>query len=54
MMAARSLRIVLSIAPVHSDVEIETAIVGLGRELGSGLVVMPDTFTAVRLSLIHI
>ena len=32
------------IAPVHSDVEIETAIIALGREPGGGLVVMPDAF----------
>src|SRR5262249_33475964 len=43
-MAARSLKVVLSIAPVHSDVEIETAISALGREPGGGLVVMPDVF----------
>jgi putative tryptophan/tyrosine transport system substrate-binding protein len=30
---------------VHSDVEIETAIIGLGREPGGGLVVIPDLFT---------
>jgi hypothetical protein len=33
------------IAPVHSDVEIGTAIIGLRREPGDGLVVMPDNFT---------
>jgi putative ABC transport system substrate-binding protein len=43
--AARSLRIVLSTAPVRSDVEIEKAIGDLGREPGGGLVVMPDIFT---------
>jgi putative tryptophan/tyrosine transport system substrate-binding protein len=42
--AARSLKVVLIMAPVHDDVEIETAIVDLGREPGGGLVVMPDTF----------
>ena len=36
--AARSLRIMLSTAPVHSDVEIDTAIIALGREPGGGLV----------------
>jgi putative tryptophan/tyrosine transport system substrate-binding protein len=46
--AARSLKVVTIIAPVHSDVEIETAIIGLGREPGGGLVVMPDTFTFVH------
>jgi putative ABC transport system substrate-binding protein len=33
-------------APVHSDVEIEAAIIALGREPGSGLVVVPDVFMA--------
>jgi putative ABC transport system substrate-binding protein len=42
--AARSLKVAPIIAPVHSDVEIETAIIALGREPGGGLVVMPDTF----------
>jgi putative ABC transport system substrate-binding protein len=46
--AARSLKIVSIPAPVHSDVEIETAIIALGREPGSGLVVMPDAFMAVH------
>jgi hypothetical protein len=32
------------IAPVHSDVDIETAIIALGRESGGGLVVMPYGF----------
>jgi putative ABC transport system substrate-binding protein len=32
-------------APVHSDVEIETAITALGREPEVGLVVIPDFFT---------
>jgi putative tryptophan/tyrosine transport system substrate-binding protein len=40
--AARSLKIVPISAPVHSDVEIETAIIALGREPRGGLVVMPD------------
>jgi putative ABC transport system substrate-binding protein len=43
--AARSLKVAPIIAPVHSDAEIETAIIALGREPGSGLVVMPDIFT---------
>jgi putative ABC transport system substrate-binding protein len=42
--AARSLKLVPSTAHVHSDVEIETAIMALGREAGGGLVVMPDVF----------
>jgi putative ABC transport system substrate-binding protein len=43
-MAARSLKVVPIIAPVHSDVEIEVAITTLGREPGGGLFVMPDAF----------
>jgi putative ABC transport system substrate-binding protein len=43
-MAARSLKVAPIIAPVHRDVEIETAIIALGREPGGGLVVMPGVF----------
>src|SRR5262245_26828773 len=51
--AARSLKIVPITAPVHSDLEIETAIIALGREAGSGLVSMPDIWmTAHRAPLI--
>jgi putative tryptophan/tyrosine transport system substrate-binding protein len=46
--AARSLRVATIIAPVHDDVEIEMAIIALGREPGGGLVVMPDTFTVLH------
>jgi putative ABC transport system substrate-binding protein len=46
--AARSLKVVSNIAPVHSEAEIETAIIALGREPGGGLVVIPDVFTAVH------
>jgi putative tryptophan/tyrosine transport system substrate-binding protein len=46
--AARSLKIVPIIAPVHSDGEIEAAIVALGREPGCGLVVIPDPFTVAH------
>ena len=42
--AARSLKVVPIIAPVHSDVEIEAAIVALGCEPGAGLIVMPDAW----------
>jgi putative ABC transport system substrate-binding protein len=34
--------------PVHSDAEIESAVIGLGREPGGGLIVMLDVFTAVH------
>ena len=43
-MAARSFKVVPTIAPVRSDAEVETAIIGLGREPGGGLVVIPDIF----------
>ena len=46
--AARTLKIVPIIAPVHSDVEIELAIRDIGREPGGGLVVIPDIFTNVH------
>jgi putative ABC transport system substrate-binding protein len=46
--AARSLKVVPTTAPVHSDVEIETAMIVLGSEPGGGLVVMGDAFTAVH------
>jgi putative ABC transport system substrate-binding protein len=42
--AARSLKVVPIIAPVHSNVEIEAAIIALGREPGGGLFDMPDEF----------
>jgi len=45
--AARSLKVAPITAPVHSDVEIETAIIAL-REPGGGLFVMPDAFTFVH------
>jgi putative ABC transport system substrate-binding protein len=43
--AARSLNVAPITAPVHDDVEIETAIIALGREPGGGLVAIPDSFT---------
>jgi putative ABC transport system substrate-binding protein len=46
--AARSLKVMPIPTPVHSDAEIETAIIALGREPGGGLVVMPDVFTAAH------
>jgi putative ABC transport system substrate-binding protein len=46
--AARSLKLAPIIAPVHSDVEIETTIAALGREPGGGLVAMPDGFLNVH------
>jgi putative ABC transport system substrate-binding protein len=51
--AAMSLKVEPIIAPVHGDMEIETAIIALGREPGGGLVVMPDIFmTAHRAPII--
>jgi putative ABC transport system substrate-binding protein len=46
--AARSLKVVAITAPVHSDAEIETAIIALGREPPSGLVVVTDVFTSAH------
>jgi putative ABC transport system substrate-binding protein len=46
--AARSLKVLQIIAPVHADGEIETAIIALGREPGGGLVVIPDAWTNVH------
>jgi putative ABC transport system substrate-binding protein len=46
--AARSLKVVPIFTPVHSDAEIETAIIAFGREPGGGLVVMPDVFTTTH------
>ena len=43
--ATRSLKVVPMTAPVNGDVEIETAIIALGREPGGGLVFMSDSFT---------
>jgi putative ABC transport system substrate-binding protein len=42
--AARSLKVELIITHVHSVVEMETAIRGIGSEPGGGLVAMPDVF----------
>jgi putative ABC transport system substrate-binding protein len=42
--AARSLKVAPITKLVHSDAEIETAIIDLGREPGGGFVVMPDGF----------
>jgi putative ABC transport system substrate-binding protein len=51
--AVRSLKVVPITAPVHSEAEIETAIMDLGREAGGGLIVIPDLFTLVsRASII--
>jgi putative ABC transport system substrate-binding protein len=43
--AARSFKVAPMTAPVHSDAEIEAAIMALGREPGGGLVVISDGFT---------
>jgi putative ABC transport system substrate-binding protein len=47
-MAAGSLKVVPITAPVHSDAEIETVIIALGREPGGGLVIIPDGFTSAH------
>jgi putative ABC transport system substrate-binding protein len=46
--AARSLKVTPVTAPIHSDAEIETAIIALGHEPGGGLVILPDLFTVVH------
>jgi putative tryptophan/tyrosine transport system substrate-binding protein len=46
--AARSLKIAPILAPVHSDVEIETAFIALGREPGGGFVVMPSPWVTMH------
>jgi putative ABC transport system substrate-binding protein len=46
--AARSLKVEPIIAPIHSDGEIETAIIRLGREPGGGLIAIPDIFPMVH------
>ena len=46
--AARLLKVVPSIAPVHGDGEIETAIIALGRVPRGGLVVMPNASMTVH------
>jgi putative ABC transport system substrate-binding protein len=50
--AARSLKVALIRVPVHSDAEIETAIIALGREPGGGLAVpaLPTRHTSVIIS----
>jgi putative tryptophan/tyrosine transport system substrate-binding protein len=46
--AARSLKVELMRAPVHSDPEIQATITSLGREPGGGLIVMADGFMDAR------
>jgi putative ABC transport system substrate-binding protein len=46
--AARSLKVVPIVAPVHSDAEIETVITSLSREPQGGLVVIGDPFTTTH------
>jgi putative ABC transport system substrate-binding protein len=50
-MAARSLKVAPIAAPVHSDVEIETAIRLLGREPGGGLIAIPDAHRTTIISV---
>jgi putative tryptophan/tyrosine transport system substrate-binding protein len=50
--AALSLKVAPITASVRSDAEIETAIVALGREPGSGLVALPDAFTTAHRALV--
>jgi putative ABC transport system substrate-binding protein len=50
--AARSLKVVPIIAPVHNDLEIEMAIIGFGRDPGGGLVARADVFTELHRTLL--
>ena len=50
--AGRSLAVEVTASPIRDDAEIERAIAALGGEAGSGLVVMPDTFTVVHRKVI--
>jgi len=46
--AARSLKVVPISAPIRSDAEIEAAITALGREPGSGFVVISEVFAVAH------
>jgi len=46
--AARSYKVELISAPVHSNAEIEMTVTSLAREPGGGLVVIPDAFMLVQ------
>jgi putative ABC transport system substrate-binding protein len=46
--AARSLNVKPIISHIHSDVEIEAAVIALGREPGGGLVVTADSFSVTH------
>jgi putative ABC transport system substrate-binding protein len=46
--AARSFKVEPIIAPVQSDVEIETAMIGLGREPRGGVIGIPDAWMTVH------
>jgi putative tryptophan/tyrosine transport system substrate-binding protein len=50
--AAVSLAVRLNAAPARDPAEIEGILAALGREVGGGLVVMPDNFTSVHRGLI--
>ena len=50
--AAPSLGIMVTLAPVHDDSGIEDAIATQARELGSGLIILPDPFTVAHRDVI--
>jgi putative ABC transport system substrate-binding protein len=50
--AARSLKVEAITAPVHDEVEIEAAIIALGRKPGGGLVVTADAFVVAHRAVI--
>ena len=50
--ATRSLKVQSTVAPVHSEAEIQTVMTALGRGPAAGVVVMPDVFVYDRRALI--
>lgn len=50
--AARSLNVEAITAPVHGDAEIEAVMTSLGRQPGSGLITLADTFMLAHRALI--
>ena len=51
-LAARSIGITVTLAPVHDDSAIEEAVAAQARERGGGLIIMPDSFTTTHREVI--
>jgi putative ABC transport system substrate-binding protein len=45
---APSVGVTVTLAPVHNDAEIEQAVAAQARELGSGLMILPDSFNVTH------